>query len=302
MRNAKILTVDDQIDDLEIINHILNRDNYDIMSATNGLQALETLEKHSDIDVVILDRMMPIMDGMSFLHRIKQNKKFSNIPVIMQTAAGDDHEINEGIEAGVYWYITKPFPHNLLSSIVKSALRMRKKHQKASELTDFYIRRRKKMKMGMTKLSNCKFSLDYLQDAKNVAVALSCIFPEPRKMLGACIELLVNAVEHGNLGISFEEKSQLLLEGKWEEEIEYRENLPKNRSKHVDVDVNRTDDEIYVKITDQGEGFDWKKYLNLDHTRAHKVNGRGIYLASLEFDSLEFSSTGNEVICRKILA
>lgn len=301
MNNAKILTVDDQIDDLEIVNHILNRDNYNVVSAKNGLEALYALEEHGDIDIVVLDRMMPIMDGMSFLHRINQDNRFSNIPVIMQTAAGEDHQINEGIEAGVYWYITKPYSHNLLSSIVKSALRVCKKHQKFSEITDFYIKRRKKLKEGMAKMENCKFSFESLTDAKNVATAISCIFPKPKEMVGPCIELLVNAVEHGNLGITFEEKSQLLLNGKWEEEIEYRESLNAYQNKQVLIDINRTESDVFIKITDEGAGFNPTPYMNLDCSRAHRVNGRGIYLAGLEFDEISYQGDGNEVICRKSL-
>ena len=177
MYNAKILTVDDQVDDLEIVNHILDRDNYSIISARDGLEALSVLEEHNDIDIVVLDRMMPIMDGMSFMHRISQDQRFSNIPVIMQTAAGDEHEIREGIDAGVYWYITKPYSHNLLSTIVRSALRVCKKHKKVMEITDYYMKRRKALKEGMSKMNRCNFSFSSIKEAKNVATAISCIFP-----------------------------------------------------------------------------------------------------------------------------
>lgn len=301
MNNAKILTVDDQIDDLDIINHILMRDNYSIVSATNCLEALNVLEKQGDIDIVVLDRMMPIMDGMAFLHRLSQNSRLANIPVIMQTAAGDEHEVREGIEAGVYWYITKPFSHKLLSSIVKSALRVSRKHKKVREITDYYVTRRKKLKHGMSKMDKCSFSFQSLKDAKNIATAISCLFPNPRQMVGPCIELLVNAVEHGNLKIDFEEKSQLLLDGKWDDEIEYREKLKDNKDKKVLINVERSDEDITVNIQDEGDGFDWEPYLNLDSSRAHRVNGRGIYLAKLEFDEINYQGCGNEVICRKSL-
>jgi CheY-like chemotaxis protein len=301
MTNAKILTVDDQVDDLEIINHILKRDEYNTISARNGLEAIKALEDNNDIDIIVLDRMMPIMDGMAFLHRIKQDPKLANIPVIMQTAAGDEHEIQEGIDAGVYWYITKPFSHNLLSSIIKSALRVSRKHKKITEITDYYVSRRKKLKEGMKHMNNCKFAFTSLREAKNVATAISCLFPEPRSMMGPCIELLVNAVEHGNLGITFEEKSQLLLNGKWDDEIEYRQSLRENKIKKVNIDINKTNDTIYLKISDQGDGFNWEPYINLDCSRAQQVNGRGIYLAGLEFDEIEYLGRGNEVICKKML-
>ncbi len=217
MQNTTIMTIDDQSEDLEILNHILKRESYKTISARNGREALEILEKRSNIDIIVLDRMMPIMDGISFLRRLRQYKEFADIPVIMQTAADSDEQIMEGIEAGVYWYITKPFSANMLSTIVKSALRMQKKNRKLAQITDFYVQRRKKLKAGMEQLLSCKFELNTIQQAKDVANAVSVCFPQPRNVVGACTELLVNAVEHGNLGITFDEKSNLILDGMWED-------------------------------------------------------------------------------------
>jgi len=301
MKNTKILTVDDQPDDLDIINHILKKYDYNIISARNGLEALDTLGSNPDIDIIVLDRMMPVMDGISFPHRIKQNNKFNSIPVIIQTAADDDHQVAEGIESGVYWYITKPYSNNLLSSIVRSALRFCKKNKRLTEITDFYIDKRKKVKKGMARMDECSFSFSKLEDAEYVANAIACAFPEPRRIIGPCIEMLVNAVEHGNLGIDFEEKSKLILDGKWHEEIEYRQTLKKNLNKKVSVNIRTEGDSMYLTVKDEGKGFDWNEYLHLDKSRSHMVNGRGIYLAGLEFDEVEYLGSGNEVVCRKIL-
>jgi len=82
MNNAKILTVDDQPEDLDIVNHILRRDEYDVVSANNGLEAINMLDNNPDISIIILDRMMPIMDGLSFMHRIRQIEEYNNIPAL----------------------------------------------------------------------------------------------------------------------------------------------------------------------------------------------------------------------------
>ena len=118
-------------------------------------------------------------------------------------------------------------------------------------------------------------------------------------MVGPITEILVNAVEHGNLGISFEEKSGLILDGMWEDEIEYRQSSPQNCNKKVEVSIERMPDFIKMLVKDEGNGFDPSPYIYLDSARAHKVNGRGIYLAGLAFDKIEFLGKGNEVACYK---
>jgi anti-sigma regulatory factor (Ser/Thr protein kinase) len=217
----------------------------------------------------------------------------------MQTAADTDEEIIQGVDAGVYWYITKPFSAKVLSTIVKSAIRMHKKHRKMAELTDFFVQRRKKLKSGMESLRTCEFEFQTMAQAKDVANAVSICFPKARDMVGPCTELLINAVEHGNLGITFEEKSNLILDGMWEDEIEYRQNLSENKNKKVRVRIEKDWKSIIMKVTDDGKGFDPEPFMTLKPERAHKVNGRGIYLASLEFDKIKHNDIGNEVTCYK---
>jgi CheY-like chemotaxis protein/anti-sigma regulatory factor (Ser/Thr protein kinase) len=301
MYQAKILTVDDASDDLEILNHILNKSNYETISAKNGREALDLLASQKDVDLIVLDRMMPVMDGLSFLRRLQENQEYSQIPVIMQTAADKDYEITQGVEAGVYCYITKSFSHQVLLSIVQSALRAQKKQRKLNEITDYYVKRRKSLKSGMTKLKSMDFEFSTLAEAGDVANTICCSFKEPRKIYGACLELLVNAVEHGNLGISFEEKTNLILEGKWHDEIEYRQKLKENINKKVHVKLTNHEEYLTLKIKDDGKGFDPTPFLTLQPNRAEKPNGRGIYLAGLEFDKIEYIGTGNEVICYKII-
>jgi anti-sigma regulatory factor (Ser/Thr protein kinase) len=111
------------------------------------------------------------------------------------------------------------------------------------------------------------------------------------------IELFLNAVEHGNLGIGYKEKSVLNLNGTWDVEIERRMALPENASKVVEVEFQRVQKEIRFRIRDQGQGFDWESYLQFSPERAFDSHGRGIALArNLSFSRLEYQGSGNEVI------
>jgi len=107
-------------------------------------------------------------------------------------------------------------------------------------------------------------------------------------------ELMVNAVEHGNLQISTSEKSELLRQGVWEEEVRRRLLLPENAAKRVRVELRREGCELVLVIRDDGPGFDWEQYCNFDPVRAEEPNGRGIALVrQLAFPNLEYLSAGN---------
>jgi len=94
-------------------------------------------------------------------------------------------------------------------------------------------------------------------------------------------------------------KSELVRENRWEAEVERRQGLPENVDKLIRVRYERTDGEIDVWIADEGDGFDWADYMELDPDRITDNHGRGIALAGMKsFDSIEFQGNGNEVLCR----
>ena len=98
-----ILAVDDEELNLDIIHEYLDGINCNYITANDGVEALEVLENGAKIDVIVLDRMMPNMNGMEFLNRIKSSDEYRGIPVIMQTAATSSHQIAEGIGSGVFY-------------------------------------------------------------------------------------------------------------------------------------------------------------------------------------------------------
>lgn len=118
----KILAIDDEPFNLDILSEYLTEDGYHVIEAQDGVAGLQMLEKHADIRLIILDRTMPRMNGMDFLNHIKADPRFKDIPVIMQTAAATDEQKQDGIEAGVYSYITKPYRAALLLGTTRSAI------------------------------------------------------------------------------------------------------------------------------------------------------------------------------------
>jgi hypothetical protein len=121
--------------------------------------------------------------------------------------------------------------------------------------------------------------------------------PQPDAVAPGLADLMVNAVEHGNLGLTYAEKTRLKWEGCWEAEIARRLLLPEFRERRACIRAERIAAAIRFTVTDQGAGFDWRKYLSFDPERAFDPNGRGIALArQSSFASIEYQGRGNVVV------
>lgn len=288
MSRPILLIVDDEPFNLEIIVEYLSERDYHLMSASDGASALEILAREP-VDLVLLDRMMPGMDGMEVLRRIKADPALQAIPVIMQTAAASPDQVREGLAAGAHYYLTKPFAADSLLAVVGTALQDRLRH---AEL----VRRVAEHAVAMQRVVCAEFSVRTLEDAAAVAVTASLVATRPEALAMGLAELLVNGVEHGNLGIDFAEKGRLREEDRWNEEVAARLALPEYRDKRVGLIVRREAGGWRFDIRDEGAGFDWASYSEPDPERAFALNGRGIALArQLAFDHIEYFGAGNEV-------
>lgn len=118
----KILIVDDDELNIKILEEILGDAEFQTVAAENGREALERLREHPDIGIILLDRMMPQMDGMQFMQEIKKHPQWAKKPVIMQTAASQPREVIEGTASGVYYYLTKPFDEQIVLSVIRAAM------------------------------------------------------------------------------------------------------------------------------------------------------------------------------------
>jgi len=114
-----ILLVDDDMRNLFALSKILKERGMEIIKAENGRSALEMLEKHPDIDMVLMDIMMPEMDGYEAMKQIRSNVKFKNLPVIALTAKAMKDDKQKCIDAGANDYITKPVEVERLLSLMR---------------------------------------------------------------------------------------------------------------------------------------------------------------------------------------
>ncbi|MBN2420366.1 MAG: response regulator [Deltaproteobacteria bacterium] len=126
MQKEKILVVDDEEDILELVRYNLTREGYNVLCAASGEEGLNNAKSKLP-DLIILDLMLPGMDGLDVARGLKNDNNTKNIPIVMLTAKGEEADIVTGLELGADDYITKPFSPRVLTARVRAVLRRKTK-------------------------------------------------------------------------------------------------------------------------------------------------------------------------------
>ncbi len=127
-----ILAVDDVFENLEIVSMRLEASGYEVITATDGLAAL-ALARDRRPDLILLDIMMPKLDGISVLKELKADPSLGFIPILLLTAKADRSDVVAGLEAGADDYLTKPLDQSALVARVRSMLRIKALHDKVQD-------------------------------------------------------------------------------------------------------------------------------------------------------------------------
>lgn len=131
-KKSKILIVDDAVDTVELLKKRFHAEGYDTSEAYNGEEALNKVPEY-DPDLIVLDVMMPKIDGYEVAKRLKANEKTKYIPVLMLTAKGEIEHKVKGLDIGADDYMAKPFDYKELSARVRSLLSIKATHEKKVE-------------------------------------------------------------------------------------------------------------------------------------------------------------------------
>lgn len=290
MAKTCVLVVDDEPIGREMMAENLTYEGYLVVEADSGEAAWDLIDAEpARFHVILLDRLMPDMDGIDVLRRMKARPETMHLPVIMQTGMTADSEVLEGLKAGAYYYLTKPFAADTLLAIVAAAAR------------DYYSRQAlaeevKRQGNVLSCLAEARFIFRTPQEARDLATLLANTAPDPGRIVLGLSELMLNAIEHGNLDIGYDRKTALIENGSLEDEIERLLNSAEFSNRHAEVRVRRSDGELSFRIRDQGAGFNWRGYLEMSPERAFDTHGRGIAMARmLSFERVEYAAQGNEV-------
>lgn len=133
MAKAKILIVDDEEDIVELVSYNLTREGFTTISANSGEEALKKV-KNDPPDLIVLDLMLPGVDGLEVARRIKGDSNLRNIPIVMLTAKGEEADVVTGLELGADDYIIKPFSPKIMIARIKTVLRRQNEPEQGDDV------------------------------------------------------------------------------------------------------------------------------------------------------------------------
>ena len=285
------------VDDEEIIRNVLRRKleqttSYKVFTADDGTVALEMF-KQEPVDLVISDLLMNEMNGIELLRNLKDIEP--RIPVIIITGYGTLDDAIEAIHLGAEDFIKKPFDINEVLDTVEKTFRKMAEEEDQREVIKY--------------IAHEDINLAIPNDFDLLNTVINYIFSHLRARwlvsdedlhdVKICLyEALTNAFEHGNLGITGEEKSRLLEQGQqaWREYQLAKMDDPVNKQKQILVKLTIDDDMMKVAIKDEGKGFDHStRTLDTDPEEMFRSSGRGLLLIQSLMDAVEFNETGNEL-------
>lgn len=292
MPAIRLLIADDDADARDLLTHQLRGPRYSVDMRDSAEAVLDGLNNSDNAyDVILLDMRMPGgMSGLDCLKAIKASEKNRHLPVILQTCSTDPGTITEALKEGAYYFLEKTTEQKLLQAVVQSAMEYRTRFK---EIED----ERQSLKSGLRFVERANFRIRTLSEMSALTGLLSSAYPDPDRVTVGIHELLTNAIEHGNLNISYDGKSQLIMDDKWKSEIDHRLEQPEFKDRSVEVELVQTPKAITLTITDQGNGFDCQKFMEIDPCRLFDPHGRGIAIAkSISFDELNYLGNGNQVV------
>ena len=244
-------------------------------------------------EVVLTDILMPGTDGLTLTQRIRD--RWPVCPVIVMTGHSDEASAIAALKAGACDYLKKPINLDDLKAALEGVAQVLDA-QRAESLSALSVER---MEFEVS-LGNALERLGPLTSLLLRDVAPLMTGPTRFHLRIALQELLANAIEHGNLAISADEKMDALARGDYERLVEARRRDSRFEARRVSVRVtyDRGEGHVQYRITDQGAGFNWRTVVARAETLGSRLEGagRGIFLVRTLVPVLTFNDKGNEVV------
>jgi len=280
--SEKIIIIEPDRLVIETLQGYLKNQTFQICIAQDVATAKDMIENSPEAFLAILLALeTPEKNSIELLTWLQLQKVIPNSPVIIFTDNSDKSLILESINKGPFYYLTKPISdENTFLTTLSLALQ------------DFHVRNKYFNRFHQSEnplqyLREGTFHFQTLEEGEYLTSKIANASGRPEDAI-LVDELFSNAVEHGNLGITYGEKTLMIKDGTWNEEVKNRLLLKKNKNKFVEVILCRDDNNMNLTIKDQGQGFDYKKYLNFDADRVFHNHGRGIALANSQIN-IEFT-------------
>jgi CheY-like chemotaxis protein len=266
---------------------MLSREGFEPIEAKDGESAIE-LYRSLKPPVVISDVMMPKMDGLTLLREIKAIDP--GAAVILMTGHGNEEILLKALQGGATNFFKKPFNVRSLIMEIHKIFQYKVETVKSYLYSPFLVEESKTFSLTTG-------TPQYHPIINQITLQLPCLLAES-EILNLKIgieEMVINAIEHGNLGISFIEKCAAIEQGKFGDLLAARLRLGTVREKKVRISSKLTQEYFRISITDDGEGFDWRNLPELLPENLFAYAGRGIFLTKIYYDEVIYNEKGNEV-------
>jgi CheY-like chemotaxis protein len=284
---TRVLVADDQEALRALLCRMLAREGFEPIEAKDGAAAIE-LYKSLKPPVVVSDIMMPKMDGLTLLQEIK--KIDPGAAVILMTGHGNEEILLRALQGGATNFFKKPFNVRNLIREIHKIFQYKVETVRSYLFSPFLVEETKSFALTTG-------NAPYYPVVNQITLQLPCLLAEA-EILNLKIgieEMITNAIEHGNLGISFSEKSSAMEAGKLGDLLAERLARDENAAKKVFISSRLTTESFRITIRDEGEGFDWRNLPALLPENLLAYNGRGIFLTKIYYDEVAYNDRGNEV-------
>jgi len=258
------LVVDDEVDIINILKFYLKKKGASVVHAMDAFQALEAMyDEENSVDLILLDVMLPVLDGYQICKILKMQRDYNSIPIIMVSALGEIASMKKGFLVGADDYIVKPFTEKIVIERIRKALEENKRLKNSG--LEYHIK------------FELKSDLSYMHDINNMA---KWIFSNTNAeewiisdLMYSLNEMCANAIEHGN---------------------------KKDRNKNVYVECQVYEDRITISIMDEGVGFDPDATLDfLEDADIYRLRGRGLIITRQMMDEVSYEENGKKVVLTK---
>ncbi len=280
---GNILIIDDNNDLLEYLKDFFMIYNYEVILAETGDEGINKFRQYRP-DIVISDMRLPDKNGNIVVKEIKEIDK--DVPIIIITGYSDKQLILSAMKNGALDLLRKPFkPKDLRYLINKIETLFKKIKLKLSSSFVQWEKRELRINNDIYIISpvvNFIFSnIDYISEDVSF-------------MKNGLQEILINAVEHGNLDISYKEKQKLLERGDYNRSLKLKSSLPAYRDKYVSIKIFSSPEYLKIIVEDRGKGFDLSSIPDPQNPENFlKESGKGILMALHAYDKVEFNDIGN---------
>jgi CheY-like chemotaxis protein len=284
------LVVEDAPDTRAVLSALAKKRGFDVIEAADGVEGVEAARTHRP-ELILMDIRMPKMDGLTALAEIREENPA--VSVVIVSSSADREYLEQALELGAVNFVHKPFDHAELSYVLDRVYRAVEEEADIRQVVDVVAVRSTRLSIPGVPSAIAKIVAYLGRELRNNYPGWELPYAEIKLAL---YEALANAVEHGNLGITYEAKTKALqTPGGIDEMIRKRLADPEYMGRRVHVEADYLPGSVAYRIRDEGHGFDPEMLSRTPLADTSALHGRGIALIRHYMSDVTWNETGNEI-------